>query len=173
MKKLLLIAVVGLFLTSCDKDQKALEDIASGTWIVTELTNEDGENSFEDFTTWTGTATFDECDQENGDCTGKMVYTATRTTQEDVGGGNTEPLIVNVDMTINFTYSISEKGTMISVETGASVVNSMSDFMGNTQSGTENDICDSDCGADGTISDDKTKISLISDDGGTIKMEKN
>lgn len=99
MRKLGLILVIGLFAMGCSKDQKVVKNLASGDWEITAI-SVDGE-SIPDSLLPDFVYTFEECKVKKGDCDGSYTY-------EDPDKGQ---------QTQNFSYSISEKGTMITITT--------------------------------------------------------
>ena len=97
MKKLGLILVIGLFAMGCSKDQKVVKNLASGDWEITAMTVDGEAVPEEDLPDYV--YTFEECKVKKEDCDGHYTY-------EDPDKGT---------QTQDFTYSISEKGTKITI----------------------------------------------------------
>lgn len=174
MKKLTitLSMIIAIFMVACDKDQKAVENIADGQWTVTKFTDDDGDGVFDEFDSWTGTASFNECAQKDGDCTGAMNFTANNSQEIDMGNGTTETHTLDVEMTMNFTYNTAEKGTEINVSMVDFTTKSTSTFQGATQSETTTETCTDSCSAPGVINADYSEITINPDEGGQIIMKK-
>lgn len=97
MKRIGLLLVVGLIAMGCSKDQKIVKKLADGKWKVTAMTI-DGESQ-PDSTFENETYEFEKCKVSKEDCNGTYTY-------EDPDKGT---------QTSSFTYSISEKGTKMTV----------------------------------------------------------
>lgn len=97
MKKFILVFVaVSMIVLSCSKDQKVVRTL-EGEWEVTGMTYDGDPADVEDYQNTT--YTFEKCRVSKGPCDGKM-------TTIDPSKG---------EVSYNFTYSIAEKGTEISI----------------------------------------------------------
>lgn len=98
MKKLGLILVVGLIAMGCSKDQQVVKRLAAGDWKITDVSVNGVSEDPSEYDSFV--YTFEKCKVSKEDCEGEYKYN-----DPDKG-----------EQTQSFTYSISEKGTKITVK---------------------------------------------------------
>ncbi len=102
MSKLNVAAIIILLstaLSSCSKDQKVVEWLGDGTWLLTSNTVNGVE--FDPGGTLTLTYSYEECEVKDADCAGSMEFSLVGNLGYEFTGGST------------FLYRIHEKGAEI------------------------------------------------------------